>query len=240
MKTRLIGAILAVVLALAGTVVLTGYVRSADTRAAQGAELVKVYVVAKEIPVGTAAAEIKSFIAVREIPALAAVKGRVTKLSTLKGQVADVTLRPGEQVLASRWVDPSAVSVRGDVAIPKGLQAVTMALPVEQIVGGTVKPGSTVGVVITAEVDGKRVAQQTFHKVLVTAVQNGTSTPPAEGDDAVAPPADVVLVTLARTTPDIEVLVWGQRFGTVWLTIEPADATEEGSRVVDFDAIFGP
>ena len=45
MKTRIIGAILALVLAVVGAFVLVTYVRGADARAAEGAELADVYVV---------------------------------------------------------------------------------------------------------------------------------------------------------------------------------------------------
>ena len=247
MKTRLIGAILAIVLAVVGTVVLTGYVQGADARATSGAEMVSVYVVTEEIPAGTAAEKISDLIAEKKIPAIAAVPGRVTKLSALAGRVADATLQPGEQLLTSRWVDSAELAARGDVTLPDGMQAVTIALPVEHVVGGTIKAGDTVGVVITASIkpaggsEEQPVSKQVFHKVLVTAVQEGTMTSPAKGQDgadAASEPVSSVMVTLARTTPDIEKLVWGQEFGSVWLTLETAKAEETGSRIVDGNAVF--
>lgn len=247
MKTRLIGAILAIVLAVVGTVVLTGYVQGADARATNGAEMVSVYVVTEEIPAGTAAEKIGDLISEKKIPAIAAVPGRVTKLSALAGRVADATLQPGEQLLTSRWVDSAQLAARGDVTLPDGMQAVTIALPVEHVVGGTIKAGDTVGVVITASIkpaggsEEQPVSKQVFHKVLVTAVQEGTMTSPAKGQDgadAASEPVSSVMVTLARTTPDIEKLVWGQEFGSVWLTLENAKADETGSRIVDGNAVF--
>lgn len=247
MKTRLIGAILAIVLAVVGTVVLTGYVQGADARATNGAEMVSVYVVTEEIPAGTAAEKIGDLISEKKIPAIAAVPGRVTKLSALAGRVADATLQPGEQLLTSRWVDSAQLAARGDVTLPDGMQAVTIALPVEHVVGGTIKAGDTVGVVITASIkpaggsEEQPVSKQVFHKVLVTAVQEGTMTSPAKGQDgadAASEPVSSVMVTLARTTPDIEKLVWGQEFGSVWLTLENAKAEETDSRIVDGNAVF--
>ncbi|TFC62285.1 Flp pilus assembly protein CpaB [Cryobacterium sp. TMT2-15-1] len=244
MKTRLIGAILAIVLAVVGTVVLTGYVNSADARAANGAEFVEVYLVAAEIPAGTEASAISDLITAKQIPTVAAVPGRVTKLSDLKGLVADTALMPGEQLLESRWVTPAERAASGDVALPEGMQAVSIALPVEQVVGGTVKPGDTVGVVISATIKGTDgaedtpISRQVFHKVLVTAVREGNKTPPAEGADAAAEPFDTVMVTLARSTADIQKLVWGQEFGSVWLTIEPKTADETGSAVIGGSTVF--
>lgn len=244
MKTRLIGAILAIVLALVGTVVLTGYVRDADARAADGAAFVPVYVVTTEIPTGTAVGAIGSFIDVKRIPTIAAVPGRVTKLSAIAGKVAEVSLKPGEQLIKSRWVDPAELAAQGDVTLSEGMQALTLALPVEQVVGGTVKAGDSVGVIITAtkkSADGSPdvpVSKQVFHKVLVTAVQQGATTTPTKKADAEAEPVSVVMVTLARTTPDLEKIVWGQEFGTVWLTIEPKMANETGSSMVDGNIVF--
>ncbi|TFD55170.1 Flp pilus assembly protein CpaB [Cryobacterium frigoriphilum] len=243
MKTRLIGAILAIVLAVAGTVVLTGYVGGADSRAARGAELVSVYVVTAEVPAGTEAEALGDFIEQKKIPALAVVPGHVTKLSALTGLVAESALKPGEQLITSRWVDASTLSVRGAVGLPDGMQAVTLALSVDRVVGGTVRAGDTVGVVITATAqapgsdDEVAISKQVFHKVLVTAVQDGVLTPVDKGD-APAEAVAAVMVTLARTTPDIEKLVWGQQFGSVWLTIEPDAADETGSRVVDGSVVF--
>jgi Flp pilus assembly protein CpaB len=244
MKTRLIGAILAIVLALVGTVVLTGYVGGADARAADGAAFVPVYVVSQEIPAGTAAESIGAFITVKQIPAMAAVPGRVTKLGKLSGKVADTALKPGEQLLMSRWVSAAEQAAHGGVALPDGMQSVTIALPVEQVAGGAITAGDTVGVVIAATVkaagasDEVSIAKQVFHKVLVTTVQQGSTTTTTKRTDATTEPVSVVMITLARTTPDIEKLVWGQKFGTVWLTIEPKTADEAGASAVDGNAVF--
>ncbi|RNE62112.1 Flp pilus assembly protein CpaB [Cryobacterium tepidiphilum] len=242
MKTRLIGAILAIVLALSGTVVLTGYVRGADARAAAGAELVPVFLVTAEIPAGTTAEQAQKSITAKKIQASAVAPGHVTKLSALAGKVAEVDLKPGEQLLSSRWVDPAARAAAGDVPLPVGKQAVTVALRVEQVVGGAVEPGDTVGVVISADkapgAADNPLTAQALHKVLVTAVQEGETTAPVQDVKTPAEPASTIMVTLALTTPDIEKLVWGQEWGSVWLTLEPEDANEKGSRVVNGKVVF--
>jgi len=243
MKTRLIGVILAVVLALAGTVVLTGYVRGADARASAGAEFVPVYVVNAQVAAGTKGEDIEKFITQTQVPALAAVPGRVKTLPDLAGRVADVALLPGEQLLEARWVDPAALTARGEVALPDGMQAVTVALPVEHVVGGTVKAGDTVGVLISATMSTPEgtdtpVTRQVFHRVLVMAVRLGTSTQAAGEASTSSDPVDMVMVTLARLTPDVERLVWGQEFGSIWLTLEPEGADESGSGTVDVRQVF--
>lgn len=245
MKTRLIGAIVAIVLATAGTLFLVNYLRGAEARAADGAELVPAYVVTTEVPPGTPAAALGDYLAVSQIPAMAAVPGRVTSLDDIEGLVSEVALMPGEQLIAARFVDPAEISNRGTVPLPEGMQAVTIALPVERAVGGAVQPGDTVGVVISGQAeavaDGREVlvTRQTFHKVLVLAVQPGTVFLPGDEEtESSGGPVDALMVTLARTTPDIEVLVWGKEWGTIWLTLEPETADEAGGRAVTGDVVF--
>lgn len=246
MKIRLIGAIIAVILAVIGSVVLVNYVRTADQRAADGAEFVSAYVIKTEVPVGTPAEQLTQYLTITEIPALAAVPGSVTDLAELDGLVADVVLMPGEQLLASRWATADELTGRGEVPVPDGMQSVTIALPVERVVGGAVKAGDTVGVLISAEgtdaATGAQVPQtkQAFHNVLVLSVQPGSAfVPVATGDSTVsADPVSVLMVTLARATPDVEVLVWGQEWGKVWLTLESQNATTNGSRVVTGSLVY--
>jgi pilus assembly protein CpaB len=246
MKIRLIGAILAILLAIAGSVLLLNYVRTADQRAADGAELVRAYIIETEVPAGTLAEELDEYLVIDEIPAIAAVSGRVADLSELDGLVAGVALLPGEQLLASRWMSATDANARGDVPVPEGMQSVTIALPVERAVGGAVKAGDTVGVLISSQGEDATTGAlslqttQTFHRVLVLAVQPGSAFIPAApaGDETTADPVDVLMITLARSTPDVEVLIWGQEWGKIWLTLENDTATTDGGRVVTDSIVF--
>jgi len=246
MKIRLIGAILAILLAVAGSVLLVNYVRTADQRAADGAEFVRAYIIETQVPVGTPAEELDEYLMIDEIPAIAAVPGRVADLSELDGLIAEVDLMPGEQLLTSRWVSASEANARGDVPVPEGMQSVTIALPVERAVGGKVRAGDTVGVLISSQGEDATTGApslrttQTFHKVLVLAVQPGSAFVPSapDGAETTADPVDVLMITLARSTPDVEVLIWGQEWGKIWLTLENGTATTDGGRVVTDSIVF--
>ena len=94
----------------------------------------------------------------------------------------------------------------------------------------------------------------TFHKVLVTAVQlsKADSERATEIADAsstaadVAPkaatvdeaPSDTLLVTLALDTPAVEQVVFAAEFGHIWLTIEGANASETGGRIVTLNQVY--
>ncbi|WP_210480635.1 Flp pilus assembly protein CpaB [Naasia sp. SYSU D00948] len=238
MKTRIIGAIVAVVLAAVGTVVLLVYVGAADVRAARGAALVNAYVVKEEVPAKTAASEIGKYLAVSKLPASAVVEDSVRSLEDLEGMVTTVELEVGEQLITSRFANPAELAATAGASLPEGTQAVTVALEVERAVGGAIKAGDTVGVVVSADSPYVPPAntRQTMHKVLVLDVKPGSSL--AITDGAGEEMVDMVMVTLALRTPDVEVVVWGQEFGGVWLTLEPQTADETGGRTVNGEVVY--
>lgn len=232
MKIRILGIALTVVLAIGGAVALTGYVRAADARALAGAQPVRAYVAARTVPKGTKADAVRAYLQVKELPRAAALDGRVTSLAELDGLVANSRIEVGEQVLRARFSDPATVAKQGATTLPPGLQAITLKLPLEQAVGGTLQPGDLAGVFVT---DGDSVknaiAKQSFHKVLVLEVKDGAAVVPKRAA-ADQQPEEVQLVTLAMNGQDATTAVWGQRWGTVWLSEENASSKDGTDDVV--------
>src|SRR6478752_788955 len=176
MKTRLLGGIAALLVAIIGTVLLVSYVQNADKRALSGTETESIYVVQKAIPAGTAADKIAASVVKKEVPKLALADNSVTDLSSLGSRVTAVALMPGEQLLSSRMVEENAFLGPSRVQVPAGLQEITLKLPIERVAGGILKAGDTVGIFLSLEQasDAQSGAkssktQLTFHKVLVTA-----------------------------------------------------------------------
>lgn len=210
MRRRIIGLVAAVVLAALGTVALVAYVQSARDDAVADEKLVEVYVVADPIARGTLVADIGSRVKTVDVPARLLADDVVNDLDDLNDEfVAAVNLQPGEQLLASRFVDERSL---GAAEVPTGLQEVTVALDPERAVGGEILPGETVGVVLSfdpfdlagsstdqadpadqpstagADVPNKspNMTHLTFHKVLVTRVQfdaTSSSSSPIGDDD---------------------------------------------------------
>lgn len=239
MKTRIIGAILALLLAVVGAFFLVTYVRGADARAAEGAELSDVYVVETEIPQGTSGDSIADFVMVDQVPERNLNEDRVTDLADLEGLVSLADILPGEQLLTSRFADPAVLAAQGEVPVPEGMQEVTIPLAVHRVVGGEVTPGSTVGVVYSTNTDtraretGIAVTQFMFHRMLVTRVTPGTTVAVGE-ESSSASEVSTIMVTLAATTPQVERLVYGAEqqedgAGGIWLTLEPETADVSGS-----------
>jgi len=251
MRIRIIGAIVAVLLAVAGTLAVVWYVQGADERAAHGAELVSVYVVKDLIPQGSSGKSIHDQLEVVRIARNATQPQRVTSFAEIDDKVTSVDLLPGEQLVLGRFVDPATLAERGAISVPKGLQQVTVALPVERVVGGTVIAGSHVGIVVTvdnAAPDGSTQATTkfAFQNVLVMKVQPGTSYTSNKGSApaTAAAPATDLMVTFAASTPDVERLIWAaeeqsQQKAGIWLTLQNDGTDRTGSTPVTGSNVFG-
>jgi Flp pilus assembly protein CpaB len=235
MKTRIIGIVVASVLAVAGLFVLMVYVGGADSRALANVQLTKVYVVTKAIPAGTPADRIGDAVQTKSIPALGAIKERVRTLDAISGLVSSTKLYPGEQLLMSRWVSPATRS-SAVPSLPAGFQALTIALPPERAYGARLQAGDKVGVVVTSG-DKVKKNREALQGVTVLSVQSAASAAKSAGAPANVNAGSNLLVTLALTRPGVEAVVWGQQFGAVYLTMQPG-AHDNGGKTMTGGVIF--
>lgn len=255
MKARLLGGIAALVVAIVGTVLLFNYVQGADRRALANTETEDVLVVKQDVPAGTPASQLGQYVVTKAVPRTAVAADGVDDLGSLGSKVTSVALVPGEQLLSSRLVDANAYLGPARVEVPAGLQEITLRLGIERVVGGKVQAGDTVGIFISMadEAAGGNGTQLTFHKVLVTAVQFSSGAPAqtqAQATQASSTGAlnadsqnkqtssDSYLITFARNAVDAEKLVYATEFGKIYLSKEPADATEGTSGVVNQTKVF--
>ncbi|MEA5453425.1 RcpC/CpaB family pilus assembly protein [Sinomonas sp. JGH33] len=253
MRTRLLGGVAALIVAVIGTVLLLTYVNGADRRAFANVETEDVYVVQKTIPAGTAAASLGDSVAKKTLPKAAIAANAVTDLAAVQGKVASVDLQPGEDLLTSRFVDPTAAATSGRANVPAGMQEVTIKLPIERVVGGALAPGDTVGILISFGADNGQPAQTqlTYNKVLLTAVQlssganardTSTTQTAASGGSGIGSASSNsggdYLVTFALAAADAQRIVYAVEFGKVYLTKEPANAQLNASGTMDRTRVF--
>lgn len=259
MRTRLLGGIAALLVAIIGTVLLVSYVQNADKRAVAGTETESVYVVQKAIPAGTSADKVAGMVVKKDVPKLAVADNTITDLSSLGSKVTAVTLESGEQLLSSRMVDETSFLGPSRVQVPAGLQEITIKLPIERVAGGILKASDTVGVFLSLEsaatgTDGAKLSrtQQTFHKVLVTAAQYSDGAATQSGTASDSGGASQVssttsskssgdggyLITLARNSADAERIVFAAEFGKIYLSKEPSDSPDAGTGTVDAAGLF--
>jgi Flp pilus assembly protein CpaB len=246
MNRRIVAAFVAAALALGAFVSIFLYVRNADARALNGVVAKDVYVVVNPIAKGTLAENLGTNVQLTQIPARAVPDQAVSDLAAIQSKAASVDLVAGEVLLTSRFVDPTAAA-QDAVAVPKGMEQMSLLVKPEQIRGGIVKAGETIGVVVTvkqkdpttvnlpgagAVAFDDNITKQILNKVLVTRIQGGTE-PVIDASGSSTLPAGSVLVTVALSTSDIEKLTWAQSTGspgTLLLTVENKDADDSSSQ----------
>ncbi|MFI2565932.1 Flp pilus assembly protein CpaB [Paenarthrobacter sp. NPDC018779] len=241
MKTRLIGGIAALVLAVIGTVLLVNYVSNADRRAQSSLDPVDVVVVEKPIPAGTSVQELSSYVQIKSVPSAAKADGALTALDKGSGQVTSVALEPGEQLLGSRLINPAERIMEGAVPVPEGMQEVTILLPPESVVGGTIRAGDLVGLFVTqTDPTNAQIAstQLVFDKVLVTAIQQAPATTGTAQEGTSAVPSGSSFVTLARNSTDAAKVILSAKVGSIWLSKQTANTPESPKTPVSTSGIF--
>jgi pilus assembly protein CpaB len=248
---RILAAVLALGMALVGTVALVAYVRGADSRALAGVQTTSVLVVTEPIAEGTPAEEIADSVRLSQIPVKVAATGNVRDLDDLADQVSLVDLQPGEQVLASRFADPDSLRVPGTVAVPPGAQEISVLLEPQRAVGGRLAPGDEIGVYISMKLEGNGedepsrlgTTHAVLHGVLVTQVQGAPARPEKDDETQTASsgstPTDALMLTLALPARDAERVIFGMEHGTVWLGLEPEGADNSGTQIITQGNIYG-
>ena len=243
---RVIAAVVAALLAMVGGVLIVSYVRGADERAMAGQKPVEVLVVSGEVAEGTTAEALAESVTTTELPAKAVPENALTSLDDVSGLVVTADLHPGEQLLTTRFAHPETVR-KTEVEVPPGLQQLSLLLEPQRIIGGFIEAGDTVGVFVSMpkNEEGPSQTHLILNQVLVTRVQGGvdmstdTEAEPEEPTEgASATPASPIVVTLAADGPSAERIVYGQEHGTVWLSLEPADALVDGTKVVTRENIY--
>jgi pilus assembly protein CpaB len=232
-----------VLLAAVGTLALVGFVRGAEARALAGQETVEVLVLDQEVPQDTPSEDLAALVSRERIPAKVRATDSVDDLEELEGMVTSVNLVPGEQLVSSRFATPAQMAEETGVEVPSGLQEVTVALEPQRAVGGQITPSDTVGLLASYQPDV--LPYQTklvINQLLVTNVQlEQLPSAPAEGEDESAPdiaPTGNLLVTLAVDVEQAERIVHAAEHGTVWLTAQTEQTSEDGSVLREPENIY--
>jgi pilus assembly protein CpaB len=175
------------------------------------------------VPAGTSADRLGDAVIVQQIPAKFVAEDAVTDVDDLSGLVAAVALKPGEQVLSTRFATSTELASAGvHVAVPEGMQEISVAVDLQRIAGGAVGPGGRVGVFASYDDGGAGTKSTTLllNQVLVTSI---ASTVDPDADETQA--QGLVLVTLALDAEDAQAVVNAAEFGHLWMSAQN-DATE--------------
>ena len=241
MKSRLLGGLAALLLAVVGAVLLFVYVQGASARAQAGLEPVNVLVVSEQVPAGTKSSDLAGKVRSEAIPKSAVPVGALTTLEQQEGKVTAVALQPGEQLLAARLVNPRDLAP-GTVPVPDGLEEVTLLLAPERILGGRLEAGDTVTIYSSFDKEDGQTGLL-FHDVLITAVQKAptdSKNNPGAGSSgqAVEMPNGSAFITFARSDADASKLIYSSEFGKIWLAKQTNTTVKSTPPVTKFGGLY--
>ncbi|GAA1889773.1 hypothetical protein GCM10009715_39490 [Paeniglutamicibacter psychrophenolicus] len=246
MKTRLLGGIAALVLAVVGAVLLYTYVNAADARAQAALEPVQVLVVTKDVPAGTLVKDLGQSLTVTSLPAAAVSDSALNSLNDQDGKVVAQDMVVGEHLLAAKLVPADSLLIPGTVAVPKGLQEVTVLLDPARVVGSMLRAGDTVGIFGSfsdAKAEGEttessKVTKLLYDKVLVTAIQVAPQTQDPQSKDVAALPSGSAYVTFGVDSNQAAKIVYSQEFASIWLTKQNEDTPAGNTSAVTIKEVL--
>jgi pilus assembly protein CpaB len=238
MKGRALVVVLALILATVATAGVFMYSRGVKEEVNTGGTMVPVVVTEVDIP---ARSDLDQLIKddqfrIIEVPASVVVDGAVTSVDQLAGKNNSVAILAGEQIPAARI---SGNVPGGALAIPEGMEAMTVSLDASRAVAGAINAGDHVTIYSTFKgVPGKGTAKETSTVVLVPTAELlavfrpvGSSTfGGGEEPSAAEQLPGSLTVTLALTPEDSQRFVFSMETGTPWFGLLPPD--ESGQPMV--------
>ncbi|MFA5787819.1 MAG: Flp pilus assembly protein CpaB [Actinomycetota bacterium] len=226
MSRRTLAILLAVILAAVAAVALNSYVQGAESRALKGVETVRAYLAKDTIPEGTSGdtAISKGLIAREAIPSKMLAEGAIKSLTEIKNRVAAVTILKGELILAARFIKPA--EAKGILPIPADRQAISVEVGIPPGVAGFIQPGDRVSIVAQLEVakgaDSETRVAYLLQDVQVLSVgQRVVVTTEGKQGAQVQQQQARILMTLALTPPDVEMLTYAVFQGQIYFTLLP-------------------
>ena len=153
MTRRLVGVLIAIVLAVAGTAAVFAYLVAVKKEVTAGQEAIHVRVAKLRIPAGTTGASIREKSLTEDIvmPKSSLPEDVLQDISIDYDKlVITADLQPRQLLLKGMFGQSTKLS--GGIAVPEKMLAISGKFEVEREVGGFVRPGSTVSVFATCKI----------------------------------------------------------------------------------------
>jgi pilus assembly protein CpaB len=242
MKGRALVVVLALILATVATAGVFMYSRGVQKEANTGGVMVSVVVSNVDLPARTdldALIKDDQFKTI-QVPASVVVDGAVTSVDQLAGKNNSVAILAGEQIPAARI---SGNVPGGALAIPEGMEAITVSLDAPRAVAGAINSGDHVTIYSTfSDVPGKGAEKESSTIVLVpTAELLAVFRPVAsstfgggEEPSAAEQLPGSLTVTLALTPEDSQRFVFSMETGTTWFGLLPPDESGQPMEPISF------
>ncbi len=234
MTRRILGVVLAIVLAVVGTAAVLLYVNKTRDSVAEGQTAVTVLVAKQRIPAGTSGASVRSRDLLEPIvmPAGALPADSLIEIpAELDELVLTHDIQPRQLMLKGMF--GAATKLSGGVAVPEKMMAVSLKLAAEEEVGGFVRPGSQIAVFGTFKMADKAFKEATgesnfstrllLPRVEVLAVgaygADGVTSAQQTSGDPEQTGKVTLLVTISVTQADAEKVIHALRIGELYLSL---------------------
>jgi pilus assembly protein CpaB len=242
MKGRGFVVFLALILATLATVGVFMYARGVKDEAKTGGTMVQVVVSNVDIPARTDLDQLikDDQFRIVQVPENVVVDGAVTSVDQLGGKSNGVAILAGEQIPAARI---SGNVPGGALAIPDGMEAITVSLDAPRGVAGAISAGDHVTIYSTfSGVPGKGTAKETSTVVLVPTAELlavfrplasssfGGGEEPSSGEQV---PGSLT-VTLALTPEDSQRFVFSMETGSTWFGLLPPDTSGHSMEPISY------
>jgi len=182
------------------------YLHGAQQRAYDNAKLVKVFVVKKAIPKGTDGGQAiaQDYVQQGDIPQQYRPGSAITDINDIKNKVALNDLSPGQVVVNGMFVDQNVAQVTFAQRVPPGQVAVTVSLDQVHAVGGLLRAGDKVDMLVVDSSDQSKASVSVMYQnVNILAIgsnaapQAGETTTASKTSGSSQQTADSGLITLA-------------------------------------------
>jgi len=235
MTRRIIGVLLAIILAVVGTAAVLFYVHSVRGSVASGQRAVKVLVASDRIPAGTTGEHLRDRNLVEQItvPASSVPADALAAIPTdLNDLVVTADVQPSQLIMRGMFGQPTTLS--GGLAIPEGKVAVTVQVGIPQQVAGYVRPGSQIAIFDTYNTGNNASSTTNTAKttrVLLPRVEviatgafftdGSTSSDQQSGEVGTGQRAggQTMVVTVAVTQPEAERLIQATATGALYFAL---------------------
>lgn len=231
----------AAIVAILGTLLVFVYVKGADSRANARYQAVDVLTAVKQIAPGetVTAAQAAGKFKLSPVSDSQLLPGALRDLTTIRSDVANTTIYPGEQIIANKFGGSASGT---NLTIPKGMMAVSVNLTDPGRVAGFVNPGDNVAVFMNSSQGGG----QAFSRLLLNQVQvigvGATSvvstTTTTTGGQSTTDQVPRTLLTLALTQQDAEKVLYASQNGDISLALLNKDSKVAPSAGVTAQNLF--
>jgi pilus assembly protein CpaB len=244
MKGRGLVVFLALILATLATAGVFMYSRGVEEQAKTGGTMVQVVVSKVDLPARTDMDQLikDDQFRIIQVPEGVVVDGAVTSLDQLAGKSNSVAILAGEQIPVARI---SGNVPGGALAIPEGMEAITVSLDASRGVAGAINSGDHVTIYGTyTDVTDIKTGEKlpTMTNVLVPTAELLAVFRPVSsstfGNDESATSSEQIpgslAVTLALTPEDSQRFVFTMETGRVWFGLLPPDESGQPLKPITF------